>query len=43
LEVGLANGCFLRHAPKLLVEASIELAAQLASSRGPCHGVVEAA
>jgi hypothetical protein len=42
-EAGVANGCFLMHAPRPLVEASIELAEQLAPSRGSCHGLVEAA
>ena len=29
LEAGVANGCFLVHAPRPLVEASIEMAEQL--------------
>ena len=43
MEVGVANDYFLRHAPTPLVEASIELADQLAPSRGSCRGVVGAA
>jgi hypothetical protein len=43
LEVSMTNGCLLVHAARPLVNASIELAAQLAPSRGPCRGVVEAA
>jgi hypothetical protein len=39
----MACGCFLVHAPRPLVGASIETAEQLAPSRGPCHGVMEAA
>jgi hypothetical protein len=43
LEVGVANGWFLVHASAPLVDASIEMAEQLAPRRGSCHGVVEAA
>jgi hypothetical protein len=39
----MACGGFLVHAPRPLVEASIELAEQLAPSRGSCAGVVGAA
>jgi hypothetical protein len=42
LEVGVANGCFLVHAPRPPVDAPIELAEQLAPSRGSCGGVVGA-
>jgi hypothetical protein len=42
-KVAVANGCLLVHAARPLVDASIELAAQLAPSRGPCRGVVETA
>jgi hypothetical protein len=43
LEVSVTNGCLLVHAAGPLVDASIELAAQLAPSREPFRGVVEAA
>jgi hypothetical protein len=43
LEVSVTNGCLLAHAARPLVNASIDMAAQLAPSRGPCYGVVEAA
>jgi hypothetical protein len=43
LEVGVANGWFLVHASTPLVDAAIEMAEQLAPSRGSGHGVVEAA
>jgi hypothetical protein len=43
LEVSVTNGCLLAHAARPLVNASIELAAQLALSRWSCRGVVEAA
>jgi hypothetical protein len=43
VEVGVANGCFLVHAPRPLVEASIEMAEQLAPSRGSRHGIMAAA
>jgi hypothetical protein len=43
VEAGVANGCFLMHAPRPLVEASIEMAEQLAPTGGSCHGIVEAA
>jgi hypothetical protein len=43
LEAGVMNGCFLVHAPRPLIEASIEMAAQPAPSRGSCHRLVEAA
>jgi hypothetical protein len=43
LEVSVTNGYLLAHAARPLVNASIDMAAQLAPSRGPCHGVVEAA
>ena len=42
LEVGMANGCFLVHAARPLVDAPIEMAEQLAPSRGSCCGVVGA-
>jgi hypothetical protein len=42
-KVAVTNGCLLVHAARPLVDASIELAAQLALSRGPCRGVVKAA
>jgi hypothetical protein len=42
LEVGMANGCFLVHAAMPLVDAPIEMAEQLAPSRGSCCGVVGA-
>ena len=42
MEVSVANGWFLLHTPRS-VEAPMEAAAQLALSRGPCRGVLEAA
>jgi hypothetical protein len=39
----MACGCFLMHAPRVLIEASMEAVERLAPRRGPCHGVVEAA
>jgi hypothetical protein len=42
LEVGVANDYFLVHAPRLLMEALIEMAGRLAPSRGSCRGVEEA-
>ena len=43
LEVGMANGWFLVHTPRPLINAPIEMAEQLAPSRGSCRGVVGAA
>jgi hypothetical protein len=43
LEAGVANGCFLVHVPRPLIETAIETAEQQAPSRGSCHGVVGAA
>jgi hypothetical protein len=43
VEVAVANGCFLVHAPTPLREAPIEMAEGLALSHGSGHGVVEAA
>jgi hypothetical protein len=43
LEAGVANGFFLVHVPRPLIETSIKIAAQLAPSRGSCRGVVGAA
>jgi hypothetical protein len=43
LEAGVANGCFLMHVPRPLIEASIERAERLALGRGSCHGIVGAA
>jgi hypothetical protein len=43
VEVSMANGWFLMHAPRPPVETPIEAAAQLALGRGSCRGVVEAA
>jgi hypothetical protein len=42
LEVSVANGWFLLQTPRP-VEAPMEAAVQLALSRGPCRGVLEAA
>ena len=42
MEVGVANDYFLVHAPRLLMEALIEMAGRLAPSRGSCRGVEEA-
>jgi hypothetical protein len=42
LEVALANGCFLVRADEPLVDASIEMAEQLAPSCGSCRSVVGA-
>ena len=39
----LANGCLLVHAPRPLVDAPIEMAEQLAPSRGLCRGALGAA
>jgi hypothetical protein len=43
LEVAVANGCFLVHAARPLVDASIRTAERLAPGRGSCGGVVGAA
>ena len=43
LEAGVADGCFLVHAPRPLIEASIGMAEQLVPSGGSCRSVVEAA
>jgi hypothetical protein len=42
LEAGVVNGCFLVHAARPIVDAPIEMAEQVAPSRGSCHGVIEA-
>jgi hypothetical protein len=39
----MANGWFLKHAPRPLVEAPSETAAQVALSCWSCRGVVETA
>jgi hypothetical protein len=39
----MAYGSFLVHAPRPIVDAPMELAAQLAPSRGSCAGVAGAA
>jgi len=43
LEVGVANGCFLVHAPRPPIEATFKMAEQLAPSRTSGHGIVAAA
>jgi hypothetical protein len=43
LEVGVANGWFLVHAPRPLLDASIKLTARLAPKRRCCPSVAEAA
>jgi hypothetical protein len=43
LEAGVANGWLLVHARGLLIEASTQMAEQLAPSPGSGHRVVEAA
>jgi hypothetical protein len=43
LEADVANGWFLVHAPRPLINAPIEVAEQLAPTGGSCHGVVGAA
>jgi hypothetical protein len=43
VEVAVANGCFLVHAARPLVDASIGTAERLALSRGSGHGVDGAA
>ena len=43
MKVGVAYGCLLVHAPRLLIDAPIEMVAQLAPSGGSRHGVVGAA
>jgi hypothetical protein len=43
VDVAVVNGCFLVPAPRLLIEAPIEMAEGLALSRGSGHGVVGAA
>jgi hypothetical protein len=43
VEVAVANGCFLVHAARPLVDALIRTAERLALSRRSGHGVVEAA
>ena len=43
VEVAVANGCILVHAPRPLIEAPIEMGERLALSRGSGHGVVGAA
>jgi hypothetical protein len=43
VEVAVANGRFLVHAPTPLREAPIKMAEGLALSHGSGHGVVEAA
>jgi hypothetical protein len=42
LEAGVANDYFLVPAPRLLIEALIEMAGRLAPSRGSCRGAEEA-
>jgi hypothetical protein len=42
-KVAMANGCVLVHAARLLVDASIRTAAQLAPSRRSCPGLMVAA
>jgi hypothetical protein len=41
LEAGVANGCFLAHAPRPPIETSIQMAEPLSPTGGSCHGVVE--
>ena len=43
VEVAVANGCFLVHAVRPLVGASIEVAEQLGLTRGSWTGIVGAA
>ena len=42
LEAGVANDDFLVHAPRPLIEASIEIAEQLAPRHGSCRSALEA-
>jgi hypothetical protein len=43
VEVAVANGCYLVHAPRPLIEAPIVIAVRPPLSRGSGHGVVGAA